>query len=145
MLENPLGTATHASLTHATPILRVESLERSLSYYTGALGFRIDWSGPGFGSVSRDRCSIMLCEGSQGHSGTWMWIGVDDVERLHAEWCATGAIIRQGPTNFPWGSLEIQVADLDGHILRFASDGKPDQPFGEFMDSDGSLHSPTWT
>jgi uncharacterized glyoxalase superfamily protein PhnB len=33
-----------------------------------------------------------------------------------------GAIIRQPPTNFPWGVREMNVEDPDGHRLRIGSD-----------------------
>ena len=115
----------------ATPILRVEDIEKSLAYYTGPLGFKLDWRTGTFLSVSRDRCHIMLCQGEQGHPGTWLWIGAEDVEVLYAEWSASGAMLRQKPTNFPWGSREIQVTDPDGHVLRFGSDAT-DEPVGEF-------------
>jgi hypothetical protein len=119
--------------------LRVNDIEVSLAYYTGPLGFAMDWRAGTFLSVSRGKCSLMLCEGEQGYPGTWLWIAAEDTERLHAEWVASGAMIRQGPTNFPWGSLEIQVTDPDGHVLRFASDGKKDMPMGPWMDADGKL------
>ena len=121
-----------AQMGNATPILRVNDLEASLAYYTKALGFKVAWQTGGFGSVSRDRCSLMLCEGGPGHGGTWVWTPVEDVERLHAEWCASGAKILQAPTNYPWGSREITVLDPDGHVLRFASDATDDEPIGEF-------------
>jgi len=126
-------------LANATPILRVANLAASLDYYTKALGFKVDWSTGNFASVTRDRCSLMVTEDAQGHPGTWLWAGAADVEKLHQEWLASGAMIRQGPTNFPWGSLEIQVTDPDGHVLRFGSDGKKDMPFGPWMDADGRL------
>ena len=119
-------------LSGATPILRVNNLSASVAYYTEKLGFKIDWRYEDFyASVSRDKCVLFLCEGGQGHAGTWIWTGVDDVELLFAEWTASGAEIRQGPTNYPWGSREMQVVDPDGHVLRFASDAT-DEAFGEF-------------
>jgi catechol 2,3-dioxygenase-like lactoylglutathione lyase family enzyme len=131
------GEAPH--LANAIPILRVEDLAASLEYYTKSLGFRLDWQAGNFASASRDRCSLMLTEDEQGHAGTWLWVPAADVEKLHTEWLASGAMIRQGPTNFPWGSLEIQVTDPDGHVLRFASDGKEGMPFGPWMDAEGKL------
>ncbi len=130
---------TVAKLAGVTPILKVKDLAASLAYYTGSLGFAVNWQTGNFGSVSRDRCSLMMTEDAQGHAGTWLWIAVSDVEALFAEWTGSGAMIRQGPTNFPWGSLEMQVTDPDGHVLRFASDGKPGVPFGPWMDAEGRL------
>jgi catechol 2,3-dioxygenase-like lactoylglutathione lyase family enzyme len=118
-------------MLNATPILRVSDLAASFAYYTQKLGFTVAWQTGGFGAVSRDRCTLFLCEGGQGHAGTWIWTGVDDVDLLHAEWQASGANILQGPTNYPWGSREIHVLDLDGHVLRFASDATG-EPMGQF-------------
>jgi catechol 2,3-dioxygenase-like lactoylglutathione lyase family enzyme len=126
-------------LAGVTPILRVADVNASLKYYTEKLGFTMDWRTDDFLSVSRGKCNLFLTQDAQGHAGTWVWIAAEDTERLHAEWTASGALIRQGPTNFPWGSLEIQVTDLDGHVLRFGSDGKKDMPMGPWMDAEGKL------
>lgn len=64
---------------------------------------------------------IYLSEGDQGQPGTWVWIGVSDVEALHEELKAKGATILHPPESFPW-ACEMKVADPDGHVLRFGSD-----------------------
>ncbi len=126
-----------------TPILRVEDLDKSLAYYTGPLGFRVDFRHlTMFASVSRGRCTVFLCAGDQGHRGTWLWVGVSDVTRLFEELRANGAIVRQPPTNHSW-ALEIQILDLDGNVLRFGSDPLRDQPLGEWMDMEGTLWPPS--
>jgi heme-degrading monooxygenase HmoA/uncharacterized glyoxalase superfamily protein PhnB len=112
------------------PILRVHSLVESLRYYTEVLGFRAEWGGePGSGmaSVARDGRSIMLCEGAQGQPGTWVWIGVEDVRALYDRLKRRGAKIRQPPENRPW-AYEMQVEDLDGHVLRFGSEPLRERP-----------------
>jgi predicted enzyme related to lactoylglutathione lyase len=132
-----------------TPILRVENLAASIDYYVKVLGFKVDWDNPGIiASVSRDRCGIFLSEGDQGNPGSWVWIGVGDVEALFEEYRAKGAKVRQPPTNFDW-AYEMQVEDLDGNILRLGSEPKADRPFGPWLDMRGGrwLRSPTggWT
>jgi uncharacterized glyoxalase superfamily protein PhnB len=123
-----------------TPILKVRSLQASLDYYVTVLGFKVDWQEPRIiGSVSRDGCTIMLCEGDQGNPGTWVWIGVEDVGALCEEYRATGAEVRHPPTNYPW-ACEMQIEDPDGHVLRIGSEPKADQPFGEWLDMRGE----TW-
>lgn len=122
----------------ATPILRVADLRAGAGYFVDILGFTIDWETPGFLSVSRDRCCIFLCEGGQGHPGSWIWTGVPDVEALHEELLGRGAKIRQPPTNFPW-ALEIQVEDPDGNVLRFGSDPIEGRPYGPWKDMHGRL------
>jgi len=125
------------------PILAVRDLAASNAYYAGALGFEVDWQQPGIlASVSRGRCNIFLSEGDQGRSGTWLWIGVSDVDALFQEYVANGATIRHKPTNYPW-AYEMQVEDLDGHVLRFGSDAKADQPTGEWLDMHGARWAET--
>ena len=104
-----------------SPILRVASLARSLSYYVSVLGFRQEWGGDDFACITRDNISIYLSEDDQGVPGTWVWIGVGDVSALHEEYTAKGATILHPPQNFPW-ALEMKVGDPDGHVLRFGSD-----------------------
>jgi predicted enzyme related to lactoylglutathione lyase len=131
-----------------TPILRVNNLSASLSHYIQILGFKLDWQGPYFASVSRDRCSLFLSEEDQGHYGTWVWIGVSDAEALHKELQEKGARVRHPPTNYPW-AYEMQVEDPDGNTLRLGSDPLTGQPIGNWLDMDGNLWSPTpegnWT
>ena len=95
----------------AIPILRVNDLAASVAYYTKALGFKVDWDAGGFCSVTRSKCTLFLCEGGQGHAGTWMWAPVEDADRLHEEFVANGAKILTAPANYSWGSRELHVID----------------------------------
>jgi catechol 2,3-dioxygenase-like lactoylglutathione lyase family enzyme len=109
-----------------TPILRVNSLQVSIRFYVDVLGFRVNWGGEDgstFASVSRDGRSIMLAEGEQGQRGTWLWIGVEDIEPLFADYKAKGVKFREPPTNYPW-AYEMKIEDPDGHVLRLGSDSK---------------------
>ena len=103
------------------PIYSVDDLQASLRYYREALGFRVDWTHgepAGFASVSRGEGTLFLCEGCEGPSGAWSMMFSPDVDRLHEELRGRGAIIRMVPTNMPWGLREMNVADLDGNVLR---------------------------
>jgi catechol 2,3-dioxygenase-like lactoylglutathione lyase family enzyme len=124
-----------------SPILRVGNVTDSIDYYVRVLGFKIDFQTPGFVSVSRGRCGLFLCEGDQGHPGSWVWIDGKDVEALHEEYQAAGAKIRNPPTNYSW-ALEMQVEDPDGNVLRFGSDPKKDEPLGDWLDMNGVRWSP---
>jgi catechol 2,3-dioxygenase-like lactoylglutathione lyase family enzyme len=109
------------------PILNVRNVPASIAYYVDRLGFKKNWdsgSPPTFASVSRGKACLFFCQDGQGHPGTWIWIPVDDVDALHAELKASGAIIRQEPTDFPWGNREMNVEDPDGHRIRFGSDSE---------------------
>jgi uncharacterized glyoxalase superfamily protein PhnB len=107
------------------PILNVRDCQASLDYYVGKLGFsrKWGWGEPTvFACVTRGKVEIFLCQGAQGHAGTWMSIFVDDVDALHEEYKMRDVIIRLAPTNMPWATREMNVEDLDGHRLRFGSD-----------------------
>jgi predicted enzyme related to lactoylglutathione lyase len=109
---------------HASPILNVADRARSLRYYVDVLGFsNAAWGGDDFTCVSRDGASIYLAEGEQGQPGTWIWLGVDDVDALHDEYKEAGATILRPPENYPW-AREMRIGDPDGHVLRFGSDPK---------------------
>jgi uncharacterized glyoxalase superfamily protein PhnB len=102
----------------------------SVDYYVKQLGFQLswDWGDPAtFACVTRGDVSLFLSEKNQGVRGTWLFIDVDDVDRLFREYSGSGARIAKPPTDYPWGRREMLVEDPDGHCLRFASapTGKP--------------------
>jgi len=133
----PPGEISNAAgFEGVSPILRVRSLSASIDYYVRKLGFKIDWQGPYVASVSRGKCHIFLSEGDQGNPGSWVWIGVEDADVLFNEYRASGAQVRNPPTNYSW-AYEMQVEDLDGNILRLGSDQKSDQSVGEWLDMRG--------
>lgn len=125
---------------NVSPIFSVADLEASLKYYIEVLGFKVNWKVPGFAEVSRGRCGIMLCEGEQGHPGTWVWIGVGDAEAVYREYVAKGAKVRHPPNNYPW-AYEVQIYDLDGNVLRLGSEQKKNEPLGTWLDD----HGVEWT
>jgi catechol 2,3-dioxygenase-like lactoylglutathione lyase family enzyme len=121
----------------ASPILPVTDLARSLDYYVRVLGFAVDWQdATGMASVTRDGCALMLCQGDQGHAGTWVWVGVADVDALHQDLKARGALVRHPPSDYPW-AREMQIADLDGNVLRLGSDPRVGAEPGEWLDMHG--------
>jgi predicted enzyme related to lactoylglutathione lyase len=106
------------------PILNVKDFAVSMEYYVNQLGFskKWDWGDPpSFGCVARGKIEIFLSEGGQGQAGTWISIFVADVDALHEEYKKSGAILRQSPTNMPWGVREMNVQDPDGHRFRMGS------------------------
>jgi len=114
-------------IENIVPILYVKDVRVSVEWYEKMLGLEEeDWGGR-FTSVGRDNWGMYLCEGAQGQPGTWIWIGVSDVEPLYENLKAKGAKIVLPPTNFGH-ALEIRVEDPDGHVLRFGSGPRDDLP-----------------
>jgi catechol 2,3-dioxygenase-like lactoylglutathione lyase family enzyme len=108
------------------PILRVENMAASLHFYLDILGFtNASWGNHDFTHVGRDGTGLYLCRDGQGLGKAWIWVGVEDVAKLHEEYKARGVTIRLPPTNYPW-ALEMQVEDPDGNVLRLGSEPKPE-------------------
>ena len=123
-----------------TPILRVSDMALSVHFYTGILGFTlhfVDNDGNAFASLSRGKTNLFLSVGDQGHYGSWLWIGVSDVDVLYEELRTRVAKVRHPPANYPWGSREMQVEDPDRNVLRIGSENKPGEPFGDWLDMRG--------
>jgi predicted enzyme related to lactoylglutathione lyase len=119
------------------PVFRVKDVDAGIAYYLNALGFKLQWrASEGFACVARDKCSLFLTNDNQSQPRMWIWIGVEDVRALHAQYVTSGARIRNPPENFEW-ALEMQVEDLDGNVLRIGSDPEEDKPLGVFRDADG--------
>jgi uncharacterized glyoxalase superfamily protein PhnB len=120
------------------PILCVSDVTDAVAYYTTRLGFSHGflWGDPPtFGSVTRDGLDVMFCLNGQGQQGMWFSIWVDDVDALYLEFADSGADVRQPPIDLPWGVREMNVADPDGHRIRFSTQtGRPADevaaPFG---------------
>jgi predicted enzyme related to lactoylglutathione lyase len=107
------------------PILNVKDFAASMDYYVNMLGFSKKWdwgTPPTFGCVTRGKVQIFFCQDGQGRPGMWMSIFMDDVDALFEEYKTSGAIIRQPPTNMPWGTREMNIEDLDGHRFRMGSE-----------------------
>lgn len=144
MSEQRLSSAAAARtiFSHATPILRVADFDAAVRYYVDSLGFELAWRHGMFGCVHRDDANVMLSQGSQGCSGTWVYISIDDADACYEEMRARGALIRHEPINFPWGARELHVFDPDGHVLRFGSEAIPGEPLGPWLDEAGVRWQP---
>ncbi len=106
------------------PILNVRDVAASLAYYVDVLGFEEPWHWghpPTFGGVRSGDHEIQFCLDGQGSPGTWMAVWVDDVDALHERLRTRDVDVRQAPTTFPWGVRELNVADPDGHRIRFST------------------------
>jgi catechol 2,3-dioxygenase-like lactoylglutathione lyase family enzyme len=105
-------------------VLAVPDLQTSAAYFRDVLGFRVlREEAPDWRLVERDGVRVML-----GHCprdlrpaelGSHNWFGylnVDDVDALHDESTARGAICTQ-PTDKLYGMREIVVTTIDGHRI----------------------------
>lgn len=137
MAEAQPAKASGVLFEGCSPVLPVKDIAASIEYYENILGFKLNWGGGGFASVSRGKVGLFLCADEQGTPGTWVWIGVADAGAVYEEYKAAGAKIRNTPQNYAW-AYEFQVEDLDGNVLRLGSDVKEPAFGGEWLRDDGS-------
>ena len=110
------------------PIIKVSDLHTALNFYCSVLGFNKDFhyraspDGPDYVGVSLNGHQLHLSTFSgdgKGLATTYLY--VDDVDGLHARFCARGLPRDCEPTNQAWGQREVYVRDPDGNTLRFGS------------------------
>ena len=110
-------------------VLAVPDLEKSAGYFRDTLGFRVLWEdATDWRLVERDGVRVMLglCPNEQRAAdiGAHNWFGylsVDDVDALHQELAARGAVCTQ-PFDQPYGMREIVVTTVDGHRIVFGQE-----------------------
>ena len=109
-------------------VLAVPDLNGSTRYFVDVLGFQSEWrDGDNWQSLTRGEVRFMLghCPDALspheiGDHSYFAYLMVEDVNALHAEFVAKGALILQSPETKPWGKQEMAVATPDGHRIMFA-------------------------
>jgi catechol 2,3-dioxygenase-like lactoylglutathione lyase family enzyme len=107
------------------PVLPVLDVRTAVAYYCDLLGFTFDAltddDPPTHGSVTRDRVGIQFTHVRDGMPpyGEWTYIFVTDLDRLVADYRATGVTITVPPASHAYGMREFEIVDLHGYRLRF--------------------------
>ena len=105
-------------LNHINPILNVSNLENSIAFYTNKLGLNLlhTFGNPiTYAIVGSNGCQIYLSSNSQGKGETWLSFFVDDLSSMYNHLKENNAEILLPLSD----KNEFQVADPDGHVLRF--------------------------
>jgi uncharacterized glyoxalase superfamily protein PhnB len=118
----------------AIPVIAVSDSARAEDYYCRVLGFVKMFAypadtattsgkpGPRYLGVARDGVWLHLQSYKPERAGmTDAFLWVADVDRLHAELSARGAIVQLPPTDQTWGTRETGIRDPDGNVLVFAT------------------------
>jgi catechol 2,3-dioxygenase-like lactoylglutathione lyase family enzyme len=121
-------------LQTAIPILFVRDVVRSAAFYCDKLGFAADFlhgEPPFYGSVSRDSARLHLrfvhdpvfdpAARDREESLVMVFIRVDDIHALAAEFEQRGVEFAQKPTKQPWGGTDFHIRDPDGNTVAFAA------------------------
>src|SRR5262245_44125180 len=111
-------------------VLAVRDIDLSAKYFCEVLGFVLEWpEATDWRLVRRDGVRVMLgkCPNATpaaelGPHSWFAYLDTDGVDRLHADFVAKGAVIRQPPIDRPYGMREFEVATPDGHRIVFGQD-----------------------
>jgi hypothetical protein len=114
-----------ATMRSIAPIFPTADLQVAQAHYE-ALGFTVRVHGGGYGSAARDGVTIHFRQDpdpatASGSERGACYIGVDDVDALHAEWTAAG-VGETGEVFDPgFGVREAAHTDPDGNLVRFGT------------------------
>lgn len=126
-----------SNLTYVAPCFIVASLQDSVSYYTGKLGFQISYTGPDddpfFAIVVRDKISIMLKaiapdikpipnHTRHRYARLDAFIYASDPDVLYEEYRAKGLSFKQPIMDDDDNLRGFEITDADGYVLFF---GRP--------------------
>lgn len=119
-------------LLRAMPVLQVRDVAASEAFYCNKLGFESHgpWGEPpAFCIVQRGPVTIALDgarDGTVPLNQYWAaYIYVGDVMGLESEFRAQGVEIFRAPEKTEYGLIDMDVRDLDGHLLCFGQDIEP--------------------
>ena len=112
--------------------LTVESVERSIEFYSGKLGLKVEWNAvPAFAMIRIGGGTIGLLalaearrEGvteasSTQKRGIHVEFSTDDLDGLHEELKSKGVAFHQPPHDEPW-ERSMTAFDPDGYSVEFA-------------------------
>ena len=132
------GMEKRPILNGAEPILYVTDFPESLAFFTGKLGFAVDFTygePPFYGVVERDRARLCLrCVGAPVFVGDIRAreellsaaITLDSaaaIKQLFRDYQAVGVPFHLALKTQPWGAQNFIVVDPDGNLILFAGPG----------------------
>lgn len=121
-------------LIRSMTVLQVADLQRSLEFYTGLLGFisHGNWGDPPcFAIVQRGAVSFALDETRDAGAavpGNQYWAAylyVTEARALQESFREAGVSIERELEEAPYGLLDFDIRDPDGHIIAFGEDLRP--------------------
>jgi uncharacterized glyoxalase superfamily protein PhnB len=108
------------------PVLQIDDGDAAKAYYIDRLGFELDFEWrhepgfPVFMGVKKGDLYLHLSEHGKGHSGTEIYVFVDDVNAWRATCEKNGVAISQPLEAKPWGSTEMAITDPSRNLLRIS-------------------------
>ncbi len=112
--------------------LTVESVERSLEFYEGKLGLRVEWrSLPAFAMIRHGAVTLGLLAMAEAQkdgvepsrpaqrAATHVEFSTDDLDALYQQLVERGVVFHQPPHDEPW-ERSATAFDPDGYAVEFA-------------------------
>jgi hypothetical protein len=111
-----------ATLRSVAPILPTADLDRMQHHYE-LLGFTVRRHQEGYATASRDGINLhfKLDATHAGAAAGAIYLSVDDVDALQAEWLASGVGETSELSDPGFGVWEAAHTDRDGNLIRFGS------------------------
>jgi uncharacterized glyoxalase superfamily protein PhnB len=111
----------------AVPEIHVRHSLSAKDFYSGKLGFDCVWSwrpdetkdDPCYMGLVRDGVRLSVTSFEDGALGTSLYVYVDDVDALHAEFVGKGVPNLSPVDDQTWGTREFAVTDPDQNKIRF--------------------------
>jgi uncharacterized glyoxalase superfamily protein PhnB len=131
----PAPASPHPWLARAVPVVFVRDVSDAAKFYREALGFSIDFlhgDPPFYGSVSRDGAclhlkfvhdSVIVPGPDDREAFIIVFVEVEHVDALFAEYVAASVSFAQRPRDQSWGWRDFIVRDPDGNMICFAGHG----------------------
>ncbi len=110
------------------PVLQIDDYQQAVDFYVSALGFttvfehRHEPGFPVFMAIRKGDLVVQLSEHGRGHSGSEVYIYVDDIHAWHEQCRVSGIAPEQAPTAMAWGNTEMLVKDPFRNALRFSQE-----------------------
>ena len=117
-----LGLNFMAKITAMNPVLASLDLARTVEFYICYLGFKKILCDSTLAIVARDGFGLQFwkCDDKYIAENTSVYIDVDDIQNLHAEFQKSGTPHLAALQKRSWGMTEMYVSDFDGNLLKLA-------------------------
>jgi uncharacterized glyoxalase superfamily protein PhnB len=109
----------------AIPTFRILNYELAMSFYKDFLGFNIDWESresnvPIYMQVSKNGLQLHLSENERFTTGGVVFVESKGLNDYHSELSnRKGAHALADVTTTPWGTMQLEIEDPFGNLLRF--------------------------
>ena len=115
-------TSAPAQFIQGAPVLTVQDVRATATYYRDVLGFTWDFGDDQYSIVWRDNSAIHFTRGAENSSGVSLFQWVKDTDAMYQEVTATGATVTVDIGDRDYGVRDFRISDPNGLDVVFGSD-----------------------